>query len=384
MPALRRIASARARHVTLAAVMAMALTACDQPAQSDGAGEAPPPPVTVAAVQMQDVEVVNEYSGRARASREVEVRARVEGILEERLYVEGQAVEEGAPLFRIDPEPYEIALQRAQAERAQAVAELNQARRNYERTAQLLEREAISERQYDEAYFQQSLAEARLALADAAVADAERNLRYTTVAAPVAGLADMKTLSEGNLIDRGTLLTSITQHDPIHVRFSFPETDAAAQWAARRSIGGSEEVRREARLMHSGGDAYGRVGTVDFTDATVDPRTGTVSARAVFENPDMDVVPGQFVRIALVVEILENAALIPEVAVGEGRDGPRVFVVDEDNVAHARAVRLGPVVDQGQVVLEGLEDGDRVVIRGQVALADGRPVSPEKAGGGEA
>lgn len=375
----KRLRSMDSRYRYRVAALALAaglLSACGTEQEPTAQQEPPPAPVTLATVNPESVEIEAEYAGRVRGSRELEVRARVDGVLEERLYDEGQVLEKGAPLFRIDAEPFEIALQSAGAERADAAASLEQARRDWERLSGLFEQDAISRRERDQAQTNLRLAEARLALAEAAVADAERNLRYTEVRAPVTGATGLETLPEGSLIERGTLLTTMTQHNPAHVRFGLPEGDAAVQRLARRAMSnGDGEYQYEARVRLPNGEWYESTGQVDFTASTIDPRTGMVSARAIFGNPKGELVPGQFVRIRLVLNELDDVFLIDPVAVGEGPEGPQVFVVDEQNQAHARAVELGPQVKGKQVVLAGLNPGDRLVVNGQVALRDGVKVS---------
>jgi membrane fusion protein, multidrug efflux system len=358
--------------LTLLSGLAVLLAACGR-ADDDAAAAAqqqamPPVPVTVTTITPRDVNVIGEYAGRVHAVREVEVRARVGGILEQRLYTEGSAVITGDALFRIDAEPYRIALQRAQAELADARATLARAERERRRMEELFERGSVSERDRDDAVSQQELAEARLALSEAVVADAERNLRYTQVRAPVGGFTGLESLSEGSLVDVGTLLTTITQVDPVYVRFALPEVDARRQRAATGN--GSAGVT----LTLSDGSTFDHEGSLDFTDSRVDMRTGTITARAEFPNPDAALIPGQFVRIQVPLEHLGQAVVIPSAAIGQGPEGPRVFVIDDSDVARSRAVTIGPVVEGGQLIRAGLEAGDRVVINGQVALADGAPV----------
>ena len=376
----------RLRHWLYAASIPLLISACGQ-----GDVEAPQrPPTLVDVMQFEPRTVVveREYAGRMRGSREVEVRARAEGILVTRLFAEGQVVEEGQPLFVLDPDPFRIALQSADAERANAQAARNQARREYDRIRGLLDQNAISRREYDRALADRELAEASLARADAAVASAALNLEWSTVAAPVGGITGLETVSEGNLISRGNLLTTISQLDPIHVRFSMPESDALLRQADLRELtaqGMTAEqiaVARSVRLVLPDGSTYPTPGYMDFTDSTVDPRTGTVSARAIFDNPDHVLTPGQFVRIRASVRLLRDVILIPQDAVRHGRTGAQVFVMEE-GVVRARTVQLGPVVEGSQVILDGIGPGDQVIVSGLAALRDGLPATIRSSRGGE-
>lgn len=358
-----------------ATVVAILLTSCGRVGESqNGPGQMPPLPVTTAEVYPQTIEVQATYTGRIRGLREVEVRARVGGILEERLYMEGQFVEKGAALFRIEREPYEIALHQAEAELANARAADNQASREWRRISTLFEQNAVSERERDRALSEHELAQALLKLSDARLAAARLNLSYTTVLAPISGPTGMESLSEGSLVERGTLLTTIVQNDPVQVRFSLPERNAATQRAGRGESSYSDQPL-EVHLVHPDGTVHSQKGYVDFIDATIAARTGSVQARAIFENPGGELVPGQFVRVRLSLQRLENVFAIDPVAVGEGEEGPRVFVVNADSMVESRNVRLGPIVEGRQVVLEGLEPGERLVVSGLVMLQPGMPVS---------
>lgn len=358
------------RMLPLAALAALMLSACGSADNGQG-GQPPPPTVMVVEAKKSTVEVEREYAGRARGAREVQVRARVEGILERRRYTEGQPVEAGDVLFEIDPQPFEIALKRAQAERQDARAALNQAEREWRRINRLFEQNAVSERERDQSLSQRELAQARLALTEASVADAERNLGYAEVKAPLAGVTGLELLPEGSLVSPGELLTTVTEQDPVHVRFALPERDAALQRE------GNGERSRKAVLMLPGGGEYDRPGEVNFTDSTIDARTGSVMARAVFPNPDAVVVPGQFVRVRVVLQSLDDVVLVPESAIGQGREGVQVFVV-RDGQAKATPVAVGPVIRGRQVVLSGLEAGDQVIVNGQVMLQDGMPVEAQR------
>ncbi|KPQ02954.1 efflux RND transporter periplasmic adaptor subunit [Marinobacter sp. HL-58] len=366
------------RNALLFSLIVAGLVACsseDNEASGEGGGGSeggqPTPGVTVATVETQNVEVRQDYAGRAQGAREVEVRARVQGILEERLYQEGQLVEEGESLFRIDQKPSEAMVGSARAEQRVAEADLRQAEREWNRISSLYERNAVSERDRDTAQSDLELAEANLAVAQAAVIQSELDLGYTDVQAPVSGVTSLEDLPEGSLVEVGTLLTTIVQQDPIHVRFALPEDDASIQRTARRAMTGDEEGQSiSAILIRADGSTYDQEGEVDFTASTLDSRTGSVSARAVFPNEESDIIPGQFVRVRVTLQDLKDVVTIPEDVVSEGAEGAQVFIV-EDNKAIARQVELGPVVDGRQVILEGLSEGDKLVVNGHVSLQNG-------------
>jgi len=352
------------------------LSACsnDDAAGQQGDGM-PPAAVVVEQAVAEDVSVRQDYAGRARGAREVEVRARIQGILEERLYEEGQMVSEGDALFRIDRKPAEAALQRANAQRQVAQADLRQAEREWNRISSLFQRNAVSERDRDSAQSALELAQANLAVANAGVAQAELDLGYTSVTAPVSGVTSLEDLPEGSLISSGTLLTTIVQLDPIHVRFALPENDANIRRAAREGMRGAGEQEVAARLVLSDGQEYELDGQIDFTASTLDPRTGTVSARAIFANPENVIVPGQFVRVRVELQSFEDAIAIPEKAVTQGPNGPVVYVVGDESTAQARQVELGPVSGGRQIIFRGLDAGDRYIVSGLVNLRDGAKVN---------
>ena len=353
------------------------VAACGQGPDGQPEGEAagrPPAPVSFVVVESQAVVIRRDYAARLQGAREAEVRARVGGILEERLYDEGAFVEQGAELFRIDRAPYRIALQRAEAELADARAALSQAEREWRRVSGLFEQAAVSERERDQALSSRELAEARVALAEAGVAQARLDLEYATVSAPVAGVTGLEDVTAGNLISRGGLLTTVTQLDPIQARFAIPAADAAG----RRSLADDPgDASLEVQLLPAHGALHEHAGRIDFVASTVDEASGSVMMRAIFPNPDRALKPGALARVRLAVNRLEDVYLVPPEAISQGMAGPVIFVIDQENRAHSRSVRLGAEVAGGQVVLEGLEDGDRVVVKGQVTLRDGAKVEAE-------
>lgn len=347
----------------------LVLAGCSNDDNGEQQGGMPPAAVVVETAQQSNASVLQDYAGRARGAREVQVRARINGILEERLYEEGQMVNEGDALFRIDRQPAEAELQRARAQGQVAEADLRQAEREWNRISSLYDRNAVSERERDNARSALELARANLAVANAGVVQAELRLGYTEVKAPVSGVTSLEDFPEGSLVDVGTLLTTLVQLDPVHVRFSLPEDDASIRRAAR------EGQSVSARLVLSDGSEYAEDGRIDFTASTLDPRTGTVSARAVFPNNDQVIVPGQFVRVRVQLQSFEDVITVPEKAIGQGAEGAVVYVVDDESNARARAVTLGPVSDGRQILLDGLSVGDRYIVSGLTNLRDGAPVN---------
>jgi len=337
------------------------------------------PVVNVMTVEKREIDYYRQYPARVRGAREVEVRARVQGILQEKRYDEGRLVEENDVLFLIDPEPYKIALQKAKAELTDASANFDSALRERDRYMRLYAQKAVSEQERDKAITDYELALARFERAEANLADARRNLRYTEVQAPVGGITGMESVSEGNLIEWGRLLTTITQIDPVHVHFSLPEEDALTHRFTINRFSG-ERRYRQVELILPDGTILDRKGDIDFTSSTIDPRTGTVTYRAVFSNPDKLLVPGQFVRVQMLLDMIDGAILVPETAISQVQESVRLFVVDDENIARERRVELGPVIEGRHVITAGLTEGDRVVVEGHVALRDGLKVSIEGQG----
>jgi membrane fusion protein (multidrug efflux system) len=336
-------------------------------------GGAPPPPeVAVAAAESGGVPLQLEYAGRAVGSREVEVRARVSGILLERTYEEGSAVRQGEVLFRIDPEPFRTVVAQARAELEVERARLAEARRDRDRIRSLLDRQLVSQRQWDEAVSRFEVAQASVQAAEARLRAAELDLGYTEVRAPISGLTSREVRSEGSLVTAGddsSLLTRIVQLDPIYAEFAVPEDEAAL--LRERLSGGGEVI---VRLLGENGDQHPEPARLTFVDNRVEPGSGTVRARAVMENPDARFVPGQFVRVRLEGVTIPAGVSVPERAVMSSAQGRFVWVIGEGDVAAMRPVQVSAVISGRALVGDGLSAGERVVVEGVLKVRPGAPV----------
>jgi membrane fusion protein (multidrug efflux system) len=339
-----------------------------------GAGGPPPAmPVGVVEAQPRRVPVTIEAVGQTEGSREVEVRARVTGVLQQQLFREGEPVKAGAPLYRIDPAPFEIALEQARAVLAQESASLEQARREAARTGPLAEQRAISRKEADDARSAVARIEAARQVAQARVREAELNLSYTRVNAPIAGIAGRTERSVGSLVNPGTdsLLVRLAVTDPIWVRFSFSEPE----WQRMRGLAGEPAVT----LVLPDGRAYPVEGRLNFAGTSVDARTGAVQMRASFANPQRVLLPGQFVRARVKVGE-QDAFVVPQAAVMSNDQGRFVWVVGQQGTATPRPVKAGAWSGAGWAIHDGLAPGDRVIVDNLMKLRPGAPVAPTAAG----
>lgn len=373
----------RLPRLMVAAAVVAVLAACDggdTTTQAAAPAAPPPPQVTVQPVAMADVPVAQEYAGRTQGAREVQVRARVTGILLERTYQEGQAVQQGDLLFRIDPQPFQVRLDAAEAGLQQARASLQQAQRNWNRIDELWKSRTISASTHDDARAALDLARAAVAAAEAEVESARIDLGYTSVEAPLSGVTSLEDLPEGSLVGTGagdSLLATITQLDPIHVVFSLPEAEQMRERVLLESGKASrlgEEGRVPVEVVFSDGSVHPQEGWVDFTASGVDPATGTIRARAVVPNPEHRLLPGQFVRLRVKGLVRNDVAVIPDKALMQGPQGPFVYLVDAEGKAQARPVQTGALVEDGRIVEGGLAEGDTVITEGVIKVRPGAPV----------
>lgn len=329
-------------------------------------------------IRAASVSYTIELPARVQAMRTAEVRARVDGIVERRLYVEGSDIKAGTPMFIIDPREMRAAYNAAQAALARAESVLANARQDVERYRPLVKREAISKQEYDAATARAAQAAADVESARAQADRAALDLNYAQVTAPISGRAGRAQVTEGALVSasQATLLATIEQLDPVYVNFSQSNAELlrlrrAVDSGALQS-GGVNRI--QVRLVLDDGSEYPLPGRVDFLDMAVDPSTGTVSLRAEFPNPRNILLPGQFVRAQVDIGSLREGILIPQVAVKMADSGASVFVVDKKGHAVPRSIRLGEMQGDKWVVLEGLQPGEKIVTNGVQKVMAGQPV----------
>lgn len=371
-PDLRRAAAL----ASLAVVAASALSGCG-PAGSQPRNGMPPPEVNVTIVAPVALPQTFEYTGQTAGSREVEVRARVAGILQKRNFTEGGRVAQGQSLYGIDPAPFEVALAGAEAALAGAEARLAQTRRNAARLKPLWDARAVSQKEYDDAVSAEQVADAEARAARARIAEARLNLQYTRVEAPVSGIVGRSQRPEGTLVSGpDVLLTSVTQTDPMYVYFGLPD---AEQLRIERDIAAGrlqmpKDRRFEVSVKLSDSSVYARAGRLSFSDVRISGSTGTSEARAELPNPEGRLRSGQFVRVTLKGAVRPAAITVPQRAVLEGPKGKFVYVVNEQSQAEPRPVELGDWVEDQWIVNSGLKAGDRVITDGVFKIGPGAPV----------
>jgi membrane fusion protein, multidrug efflux system len=342
----------------------------------------PPPPVTVAHPLQKTITEWDEYTGRFTAVESVEVRARVSGFIDSVHFMEGQIVKQGDLLFVIDPRPYRLAVEQAKADVDRAQAKLEIASLDVQRATPLVRNQSLTEREFDTRQSTQHDAAAQVASAQAAVKQAALNLEWTEVRAPIGGRISDKRVDAGNLITGGpsgaTLLTLIVSIDPIHFVFDGSEADFLRY--VRLAAAGGRQSSRDAQnpvLVRLADETeYKHQGKMDFVDNVLNPKTGTIRGRAVFDNKDGLLTPGFFGRLRLFGG--EHAALlVPDGAVASDQSSKIVFTVADDGTVGTKVVELGPMVDGLRVVRSGLAPTDRIVIDGLQRARPGGKVKAE-------
>ncbi len=348
-------------------ILITALFACggsDKPAATpSGSGAPPPPEVEVITVTFGKATMTQDLPGRLQAYRTAQVRARVEGIVEQRLFREGSEVKTGDPLFRIDARNFKAAVDASRAD-------LEIARQTATRYQSLLAVKAVSQQEYD-------LAAAKVKQAESAMIRATENLENASVPAPIPGRIGRTLVTEGTFVGRGdaTLLATIEQLDPIYVNFTQSGADLLRLRQAVKA-GTLKQAAAKVQLVLEDGSIYPRTGNIFFTDMAVDPSTGAVSLRAEFANPQRELLPGMFVRVRFPEAVAENVIRIPQRAVQAGAQGQYVMVVGAENKIAPLPVKIGSMAGTDFIVSEGLKGGEVIVVNGLQKARPGAVVTP--------
>lgn len=359
---------------------AMALAACgkDKPA-----AHAPPATeVSVMTVALRDVPIVYDFVGQTQSSQQVEIRARVNGFLDQRVYTEGAVVKAGQTMFLMDPKPFAAALDAANAELAQQVARLKTANADLARVRPLAQRNALSQRDLDDATGKQQAAAAAVEAARASVTNARLNLGYTTIKSPVTGVSSFAKKQAGSYIDpSNSLLTYVAKLDPMWVNFSLSENEVLSARTGQESgaLRFPAQGAFDVVIVLADGSQFPHHGKITFADAAFNAETGTYMIRAEVSNPEGTLRPGQFVRVKLHGAERTQAIAVPQEAIIQGPRGQQVWVVGPDNKAQQRVVDAGQWSGDNWIVRTGLKAGERVVVSGTLRLAPGAPVRPVEA-----
>lgn len=352
----------------LALAAAFAVAGCEEKASAKGSEQGPPPTVSVVSLLPEAVTLNTTLPGRTAPYEVAEIRPQVGGVIRERKFREGQAVEAGEPLFQIDPAPYRAALASAEATLDRAEATLGQARVTVTRYRPLVQQNAVSRLDYDNAVATQRQAEADVASGRASVQTARINLGYTNITSPIEGRTGRAAVTVGALVtaDQTTSLMTVTRLDPIYVDVTQP---ASTLLRLRRDME-SGRLRRasdtaaEVRLLMEDGTEYARPGQLQVSEVTVDATTGAVTLRAVFPNPDGVLMPGMFVRARL-AEGVSDALLVPQQAVTRNYRGQAVVkVVQADGTVQERVLDAGQAIGTRWVVNAGLQRDDKLIVQG--------------------
>lgn len=353
--------------------------ACSEP-ESAAPAAAAPQEVTVTKAVPHSIPIVAERVGQTQAVQTVEVRSRVGGTVEKIAFEEGRIIERGDLMFVIDRQPLEAALAQAKANLLQARAAYIRSRQELARVRPLAEEDAVSQQELEAAVAGEAGDNAAVEAAKAAVTQAQLNLGYTTIHAPISGLVGTAEVRVGSLVSQNqTLLATISELDPIYVTFNIPERDYL-EWVKRHpkeAVGGGDAARAiDFRVVLADESIYPHQGTFDLADRNIDPKTGTLALRVKFPNPDQVLRPGQFVRLRYAARENPDAIMIPQRAVQEIQGRRSVYVAGPDGKAEFRGVVIGERVGNDIIIEQGVSPGDMVIVDGVQKIRPGAPVKP--------
>lgn len=372
--------SPTARLLLLPTVIVSLLAACgDKKPAAPGPGAGAPPPANVATISIAPEQVANvtELPGRIEAIRSAEVRARVGGIVQRRLFNEGSEVRAGATLYQIDPAPFQASVSNAEATLARAEANLGQTNTRLNRYRALVDTNAISKQEFDDAQSAQKLAAADVAAAKASLDTAKLNLSYSTITAPITGRIGRTLVTEGALVTANdpTALAIIQQLDPIYVTLTQSSVEMA-QLREKVSQSGHGGVKTKLTLVTEDGKPYPHAGQLLFSEATVDPSSSSVILRAQFPNRERTLLPGMYIRVRLEQGARPNTITVPQQAVMRTADGSMVMTVDAEGKVAPRPVKTGGAYGTSWIVTSGLKEGDQVIVEGLQKAKPGATVKP--------
>jgi membrane fusion protein (multidrug efflux system) len=337
----------------------------------------PPPEVLVTEARTSDVPVLSEWLGTTEGSVDADIRAQVSGYLISRDYEEGQVVEKGDLLFRIDPRPFQAVLERARGELGRVQAELERSRLDVARYAPLVRDGAVSQQEYDNAVQRELANRADLQAARAAVQTAEIDLEFSEIRSPIGGIAGVALQQLGDFVGPNDAepLTTVSQLDPIRVAFPLSEQEYLRFAPRFQEALVQRNFRRDAlELILADGSVYPHRGTGYPAGREIDPRTGTITVKGVFPNPNNLLRPGQYARLRVETDVLRGATVVPQRAIQELQGMGQVVVVGPDDKVEVRTVKTGPTWGTLQVITEGVKPGERVVVEGFQKVRPGMTV----------
>lgn len=350
--------------------------------KTNAAPAAPPLPVQVATVVQQDTPIYSEWVAILDGYVNAQIQPRVSGYIIKQNYKEGSVVSKGQVLFEIDPRPFKAALDQAKAQLAQAEAQFGKAKLDVERDTPLAQAQAIAQSQLDTEVQAKLGAQAQVEAAKANVEQAELNMEWTKVTSLVSGIAGIAQVQIGNLVGPNSVLTSVSQVDPIKAYFTVSEqefTDFHRRFPTEATV---EEQRKHIplQLLLADGSVYGQTGRISFADREVNPATGAIRIAGMFPNPNNLLRPGGYGRVRASVRTHDGALLVPQRAVIELQGSYQVAVVGDENKVNIRPIMVGERVGKFWIVNQGVKAGERVVVEGLMKVRDGAPVKPVPAG----
>lgn len=360
----------------------MFLSACEKNASQST--QSTPPEVTVMTIKMEEISLPKELPGRTVAHRIAEIRPQIDGLIIRRYFKEGSDVKKGEDLYQIDPALYKAAYDSAKASLAKSKALLNTNRLKVDRYKALIETRAISRQDYDDAVATLKQTEADVMLGKAAVETAQINLSYTTIKAPISGRIGRSSVTEGTLVtaNQPTALSTVQQLDPMYIDLTQSSNDVLElkRELEKGHLKKVDEKHAKVHLILENAEIYKEFGSLEFTDVTVDTSTGAVILRALFPNPNQDLLPGMFVRAQLIEAMNANALLAPQRGITRDRTGnATAFVVNAQNVVELRIVKTDKMIGKSWVISKGLNVGDQIIIEGIQKIKPGMSVKPIEA-----